>query len=98
MAKKRERLIKAILRRLTEKKQSKEETSFATWQRKRKEFQEFCLRGYESSVGELANMIDGLTPDGFDKSGKKVSFVEEGRSLFERSRRLSEERVEKISG
>jgi len=31
------------------------------------------------SAGELANMIDGLTPDGHDKRGRKVSFVETGR-------------------
>jgi len=30
------------------------------------------------SAGELANMIEGLTPDGFDKKGRKVSFVEGG--------------------
>lgn len=44
------------------------------------------------SAGEIANMIEGLTPDGFDKEGRKISFVETGEPYNFDSRpvRLSE--------
>lgn len=41
--------------------------------------------GIDAPAGELANMIDGLTPDGYDKQGRKVSFVERGEDLTSRS-------------
>ncbi|MBA7614373.1 hypothetical protein ES703_21637 [subsurface metagenome] len=37
--------------------------------------------GLNAPAGEIANIIDGLTPDGFDKKGNKVSFVERGKSF-----------------
>lgn len=43
----------------------------AHWIKRYKEHPE-----YDVPAGELANMIDGLTPDGYDRTGKKVSFVE----------------------
>ena len=33
-------------------------------------------------AGELANMLEGLTPDGFDRMGRKVSFAEHGEPLY----------------
>jgi len=37
------------------------------------------------SAGEIANVLEGLTPDGHDAQGRKVSFVETGKSLWQRS-------------
>ena len=36
------------------------------------------------SAGELANVLEGLTPDGYDAQGRKVSFVETGQPLKRR--------------
>lgn len=35
----------------------------------------------QAAAGEIANMVDGLTPKGYDKKGKKISFVETGKPL-----------------
>jgi len=53
-------------------------TSSIKWKLAREKFAQMCKEGYEPAPGELANMIDGLTPDGYDKRGVKVSFIERG--------------------
>lgn len=54
----------------------KKESPLEQWKRKRSGG---SLQGL--SAGELANLFDGLTPDGCNKEGVKVSFVERGESL-----------------
>lgn len=54
----------------------KKESPLERWKRKRSSG---SLHGL--SAGELANLFDGLTPDGCNKEGVKVSFVERGESL-----------------
>jgi len=50
------------------------------WKLKRTEFVARCkTAGYSPEGGELANFWDGLTPDGYNKEGKKVGFIEKGR-------------------
>jgi len=41
------------------------------------------------SAGELANMIEGLTPDGRDRQGRRVSFAERGVAALGDQRRIS---------
>ncbi|GEM_PF-2335236 len=48
------------------------------------------------SAGELANLFDGLTADGYDRRGRKVSFVETGRPLKRRG--ISGGPARRISG
>lgn len=73
--------IKALL-------QEKKAVEVSEYERKRREFAARCAAGYEPSAGELANMLENLTPDGFDKLGRKVSFIERGTGIFEREKRL----------
>lgn len=56
--------------------------SSKSWKEKREHWSKHYKEhpGFEAPAGELANMIDGLTPDGYDKKGRKLSFVERGRS------------------
>lgn len=56
--------------------------AFRKWKREREEFAQRCKDGYSPEGGELANFIDGLTPRGFDKAGRKTSFVERGKCVF----------------
>jgi len=71
--------LKERLRRLKKEKESRARgASFRKWKKERAEFTQKCREGYSPEAGELANMIDGLTPDGYNKNGKKVSFVERG--------------------
>ena len=51
--------------------QKKAPDPLETWKAKRSEKRDF-------SAGEIANLLDGLTPDGYNKKGVKVSFVETG--------------------
>jgi len=90
---KKERLKKAIRELFKKKKQTSEDLALLSWQRKRKEFQERCLKGYEPVTGEALNMLEGLTPDGYDRNGKKIGFIETGSSIFARPEilKLSEE-------
>lgn len=62
----------------------KKETPLERWKRKRSGG---SLSGL--SAGELANLFDGLTPDGYNKEGVKVSFVERGESLEPGFKRIS---------
>lgn len=59
-----------------------------SWKKKRARWSKYYKEHpeLEAPAGELANMIDGLTPDGYDRKGRKVSFVERGESLTESSR------------
>jgi hypothetical protein len=75
---KREKLKDLIKRLLREKKT----VGLSEYQRKRLAFAELCRAGYQPSAGEIANLLDGLTADGFDRLGCKVSFVERGESVF----------------
>jgi hypothetical protein len=50
-----------------------QETPLEAWKRKRAAREVEELEG-----GEIANMLEGLTPDGYDQKGRKVSFVERG--------------------
>jgi hypothetical protein len=73
-----EELRRAVKNLLRERKRA-EQTEF---ERKRREFSERVREGYSPSAGELANILDGLTPDGYDKFGRKVSFVERDKPFF----------------
>jgi hypothetical protein len=42
----------------------------------------------EVPAGEVANMLEGLTPDGYNRKGKRASFVEEGESVGQQERCL----------
>ncbi len=55
-----------------------ERKALERWREKRSRWVKHCTEnpGYDAPAGELANMIDGLTPDGYNKKGRKVSFVE----------------------
>jgi len=61
----------------------KEKTPPKSWEEKRKDWIKRYSEnpGLNASAGEIANIIDGLTPDGYDKKGKKVSFIERGKSF-----------------
>ena len=54
------------------------------WRRKRAEFAQRCREGYSPIAGEIRNFVEGYTPDGFDKQGRRVSFVERGESVFDK--------------
>jgi hypothetical protein len=54
----------------------KKETPLDRWKRTRS-------RTSGLSAGELANVLDNLTPDGYDREGRKVSFIERGESMTE---------------
>lgn len=59
-----------------------------SWKKKRDRWTKYYSEhsDLEAPAGELANMIDGLTPDGYDKEGRKVSFIEQGEDLIESPR------------
>jgi len=77
-------LIKGFLK-------EKKTVELSEFEQKRREFSERISRGYSPSTGELANFIEGLTADGYDRNGRKVTFIEKGANVFgRRSRRLSE--------
>lgn len=65
--------------------------SGGSWKEKRERWAKYYSEhpGLDAPAGEIANMIDGLTPEGHDKKGRKVSFVESGRDLTGRSSRIS---------
>jgi hypothetical protein len=75
---KQEELRRAVKNLLAERKRA-EQTEF---ERKRREFSERVRGGYSPSAGELANILDGLTADGFDRLGRKVSFIERDKPVF----------------
>jgi len=56
----------------------KEKTPPKSWEEKRKDWIKHYSEnpGLSAPAGEIVNIIDGLTPDGYDKKGNKVSFVE----------------------
>jgi hypothetical protein len=58
------------------------ETPLEAWQRKRRQAKNL-------SADQVANMLEGLTPNGYDRDGRKVSFVETGRFFYGRRRGLS---------
>ena len=61
-----------------------EGTPAEIWKKKREAWTSQSSRGlYEPLAGEIANMLEGLTPDGYDRNGRKVSFVEIGKPLHE---------------
>ena len=70
--------LKKLIRELLKEKKGIGETEYS---RKRREFGDLLMKGYEPPGGELVNFLEGLTPDGYDKLGRKVSFVERG-SIF----------------
>ena len=72
----------AAKRKEKREKEAKNAAALLSWAKKRREFKQACSKGYSPSDGELVNMIDELTPDGYDKQGRKVSFVEDGRQFF----------------
>ena len=41
------------------------------------------------SPGEIVNVLEGLTPSGKDRSGRKVSFVERGTDVYGNTGRVS---------
>jgi len=61
----------------------KEKTPPKSWEEKRKDWIKCYSENPElnAPAGEIVNIIDGLTPDGYDKKGNKVSFVERGKSF-----------------
>jgi hypothetical protein len=62
------------------------ETPLETWQPERRQ----AAHSRNRSAGQVANLLEGLTPDGRDRSGRKVSFVESDKAAFRpSSRRLS---------
>jgi hypothetical protein len=71
--------LRCAIRNLLRERKRAEQTEF---ERKRREFSERVGRGYSPSAGELANILDGLTADGFDRLGRKVSFVERDKPVF----------------
>jgi len=70
-------LIKELLR-------EKNAAGLTEWEKKRREFSSRCAQGYSPESGEICNVLDGLTPDGYNKHGVKVSFVEHGTPVFGR--------------
>ena len=56
----------------------KEKTPPKSFEEKRKDWIKCYSEnpGLNAPAGEIVNIIDGLTPDGYDKKGNKVSFVE----------------------
>ena len=72
----------AARRKQKREREAMEAAALLAWTKQREEFRQAVLRGYEPMDGELANVIDGLTPDGVDRQGRKVSFVEYGRQFF----------------
>jgi hypothetical protein len=56
----------------------------ATWKAERDAWSAASLAGHEAPAGEVCNMLEGLTPSGRNRQGRKVSFVEQGRSLLRR--------------
>jgi hypothetical protein len=88
--------LKGLIKGLLKEKKAVELTEF---ERKRREFADRIMKGYSPSTGELANYIEGLTHDGYDRQGRKVSFIERGESIFGRRSgliRLSGERENKL--
>jgi len=79
--------LKNLIKGLLKEKKTTEETEF---ERKRREFTDRISHGYSPSAGEVANLIEGLTADGFDRLGRKVSFIEHGTPVFGRRTKLSE--------
>jgi hypothetical protein len=55
---------------------AKEEDFAETWKMQRETWAASVRAGYDPLAGEIANMLEGLTPYGRDKQGRKVSFVE----------------------
>jgi hypothetical protein len=53
-------------------------TAEETWRAERAAWSAAVQSGYQAPAGEIANVMDGLTPRGVDKKGRKVSFVETG--------------------
>jgi hypothetical protein len=78
-------LIKDLLR-------EKKAAGVTEFEHKRREFADRIAKGYSPSAGEMANFIEGLTADGFDKHGVKVGFVERGTPVWGRQR-LPTERI-----
>ena len=82
--------LKDLIKGLLKEKKAAAETEF---ERKRREFAALCAKGYSPSSGELCNVLEGLTPDGYNKHGVKVGFVERGTPVWGGARL----RAEKIS-
>lgn len=63
---------------------SSKEKSPKLWKRKREAWIKYYAEhpGLDAPAGEVVNMLDELTPDGCDKNGKKVSFVERGKDVL----------------
>lgn len=78
---------KERLKRLKKERRRKGAT-IRTWKKERAEFAQKCKDGRSPEGGELANFMDGLTPAGYDKNGKKVSFVERGKDILGSSERI----------
>jgi len=62
-----------------------------SWKRKRQAWIKHYSEhpDFEAPAGEIANILDGLDPEGYDKSGRKVSFIERGKELTSRSSGIS---------
>ena len=72
-------LIKGLLK-------EKAAAGLTDFERKRREFADLCAKGYSPSAGELCNYADGLSPDGYNRHGVKVGFVERGTDVFGRGK------------
>ena len=72
--------LKKKLKQL-EKDKKNRSVGYRKWEKKRKEWFEYYKKNptFEAPTGELANILDFLTPKGYDKEGRKVSFVEAGK-------------------
>ena len=88
--------IKNNLKKAKKEKKSRT-TAFEEWKQKRIAFSKRCAKGYSPEAGELANFMEGLTPDGYNIKGKKVNFIERGEGLFPESKRISSMKKIRIS-
>lgn len=88
--------LKERLKRLKREKESRPKSiSFRKWRKEREYWFKYYKEhpGYDAPAGEIANIIDGLTPSGYNKEDRKVSFVERGGSFTKPSRLSSRQPV-----
>jgi len=76
--------IRILSTKISEHKKQLKGMALLEWKRKRKAwFKHYSEHPTsEAPAGEIVNILEGLTPDGYDKQGRKVSFVEQGKPVI----------------